>query len=322
MNKVMKLLIAILFVTGCCKFTYAQPASQSGGSQALDGELPLGTCTTTCLTGYMKQYMDALWKHDSSGLPLGPSIRVTENTRSIALGDGLWKTAKGLRFDGETIADAHTRQVCYFGAMDEQSQVTLVMIRLKIAQDKITEIETLAFRPSEATSVFASRPDLSLLIVAKPYFEDTIPNSQRLSRNALHDVVTTYYEGLAHQPGNVAFAPLCNRVEDGQLTTSKPKPGMGLPELDCAGQFSAKAFFYVQKVRDLRIIAIDPAYGLVVAESIFDQRGGPTGAAGSANRETSTVAAEVFKIRDAKIELIQAVTLRDMPYGTRSGWEQ
>jgi hypothetical protein len=318
----MKLLIVVLLFAGCCEFTYAQSTSQGSRSQAADGELPIGTCTTACLSGYMKQYLEALGKNDFSGLPLGPSIKITENAQSIAIGDGLWKTSKGMRFDGETIADAYTGQVCYFGAVDEQSQVILVMIRLKIAQDKITEIETLAFRPSEATGVFTSRPDLSLLVVAKPYFEDTTPSSQRLTRNALRDIVPAYYDGLAHQPGNVAFAPLCNRVEDGQLTTSNPKPGLGLPKLDCADQFRAKAFSYIQKVRDLRIIAIDPMRGLVAAGSVFDQRGDPMEAGGSADRQNSVIAAEVFKIRDGKIELIQSVTLRGLPYGARSGWEQ
>ena len=41
------------------------------------------------MMGLVDQYLAALVKHDPSGLPLSPSVRFTENTAEIKVGDRL-----------------------------------------------------------------------------------------------------------------------------------------------------------------------------------------------------------------------------------------
>ena len=43
----------------------------------------------------MEQYLAALPKHDSSGLPLAPNVKLVENTEVTPIGKGLWETATG-----------------------------------------------------------------------------------------------------------------------------------------------------------------------------------------------------------------------------------
>src|SRR5438477_1274052 len=49
-------------------------------------------CDRSCLTGIMDRYLDAMMKHDRTGLPLEPELRMTENAAQIAVGEGiLWR---------------------------------------------------------------------------------------------------------------------------------------------------------------------------------------------------------------------------------------
>ncbi len=54
------------------------------------------SCDRACMTGLITQYVDALVAKDPSKLPLlADNIKVTEDSKAIKLGDGLWKTVTG-----------------------------------------------------------------------------------------------------------------------------------------------------------------------------------------------------------------------------------
>jgi hypothetical protein len=59
--------------------------------QASDG----WSCTRKCLVEIMGQYLAALAKNDSSGIPFADDIVLVENTQKTPIGEGLWKTATG-----------------------------------------------------------------------------------------------------------------------------------------------------------------------------------------------------------------------------------
>ena len=47
-------------------------------------------CDRACLQGFVDRYLDALVAHDPSRLPVAKSVKYTENTAQMPLGDGLW----------------------------------------------------------------------------------------------------------------------------------------------------------------------------------------------------------------------------------------
>src|SRR5262245_7006391 len=55
------------------------------------------SCDRACLTGLLTQYVDAVVARDHSKLPLAEKVRVTEDSKAIKLGEGLWQisTMKG-----------------------------------------------------------------------------------------------------------------------------------------------------------------------------------------------------------------------------------
>src|SRR5207247_11169987 len=49
-------------------------------------------CDRACLVAIIDRYLNALVKQDRTGLPLEPETRMTENTATVNIGEGiLWK---------------------------------------------------------------------------------------------------------------------------------------------------------------------------------------------------------------------------------------
>lgn len=288
-------------------------------------------CDHACLDGFMNRYLAALAKHDPSNLPIASNAKLTQNTKPVKLGEGTWKTIKHMTFRGETISDPSTEQVVFFGAIQEQYP-SLLVVRLKIARRKITQVETTVAHGTNPVlpprDGFEVTPDLPLLAVIKPFLESTIPPSQQSSRSQLIADANAYFDGIEHEPGHVPFAPGCNRIENGQLTTNNPTNTEGLPPLSCEGQFKAKLFTYISVVRDRRFPVVDVSRGLVVAMGVFDipgskvwiRDGKAIPAPPAIRNPRSNVLNEIFKIEGGKIQLIQAFNIADAPYGTSTGW--
>jgi hypothetical protein len=285
-------------------------------------------CDRGCLSGFVDQYLAALLIHDPSGLPVAADAKLTENTKPTHLGEGIWKTVKYIKFRGETVSDPSTGQVTYWGAVEED-QVSLLMLRLKIVGGKIAEAETIVAHgspPDEPRTGFSVVPDLQLLAAIKPFLESEVPH--HASRGQLIAAANAYFDGIEHQPGNVPFAPGCNRIENGQLTTNNPTNSEGLPPLGCQEQFQGKLFTYVPRVRDRRFPVVDEDRGLVVAQVVFDIPGSKTWirdgkevpAPPAVANPRNNILNELFKVDHGQIQLIQAFMLPNEPYGTPTGW--
>ena len=288
-------------------------------------------CDRACLDHVMDEYIAALLKHDPSGLPVAANLKSTENTKPTPLGEGVWKTIKFMKFYGETVADPSTGQVTYWGAIQENF-VSLLMVRLKVEDGKITEVETIVPHGSDPKAPrdgFEVMPDLQVLAVIKPFLESEIPPAQRQSRAQLIAAANAYFDGIEHGPGHIPFAPGCNRIENGQLTTNNPTNTEGLPPLGCQGQFQARLFSYIPHVRPRRFPVVDETRGLVVAQVVFDIPGSKTWirdgkvvpAPPAVANPRNNILNEMFKIERGKIELIQAFMLPNEPYGTKTGWD-
>jgi hypothetical protein len=289
---------------------------------------PAAACDRACLNGILEQYLAALVKHDPTGLPVAADLKSTENTKPAPLGDGLWKTIKFIKFRGETVSDPSTGQITYWAAVQEV-HVSLLMLRLKIAGGQITESETIVAHgsaPDGPRTGFEVMPDLQLLAAIKPFLESDV--SPHPSRTELIAAANAYFDGIEHWTGRTPFAPGCNRIENGQLTTNNPTNSEGLPPLGCRGQFEAKLFTYIPKVRDRRFPVVDEEHGLVVAQVVFDIPGSKTwirdgkevAAPPAVANPRNNILNEMFKVDHGQIQLIQAFMLPNERYGTPTGW--
>jgi hypothetical protein len=71
-----------------CSKSIAAPGETSDPPDST--QATVGQCDRDCLIGLVDQYLAALVANDPSCLRLTETVKYTENTATIPLGDGLW----------------------------------------------------------------------------------------------------------------------------------------------------------------------------------------------------------------------------------------
>jgi len=275
------------------------------------------------LLGYLDQYLDALSANDPSRLPLTDDVRFTENTKPMKLGEGLWKTASAIKYR-QAVADPSQGQIGLFSTLQEGGDhLTLFALRLKVADKKISEIETMVSRYAGQDVAFKPKT----LVVPAPILTEVVPVSERLPRERMTEIADLYLEGL--EKNSAEFIPIhkdCNRLENGLQTTNNPDLGF-LLSLPCAEQIPM--FTYMTRIRDRRYLVVDEELGLVWCMVMFDITGkvktaelpgyGVVELPARTQYPRSMLVAELFKIRNGQIHYIEAL-LTSVPLGTEPGW--
>ena len=94
------------------------------------------------LVNFMKQYLNALVRHDPSDLPFAAEVKFVENTANIQVGKGLWVTASNSPSEFQIYAaDPEAQQVACLVMMKETNKDILLGARLKFEDLKIREAE-------------------------------------------------------------------------------------------------------------------------------------------------------------------------------------
>jgi hypothetical protein len=304
------------------------------------------------LNGFVDQYLDALVAHDPSSLPLAKLVKFTENGQRLELGNGFWRTATARGTYKFYIDDPQAGQVGFLGTMQEAGQPVIVAVRLKIEDQKISEIETIVGRGQMAAGGAAN---LEKMGTPRPAFLEDLPPAERVSRLDLIKTANKYFSGMQQDDGKhdySFFADDCNRLENGMQTTNNlaPMPGLNAsgqprpapsPKYDpadkptmyssgwsCRDQFQSGLLHFVTRIRDRRFPVVDEQRGIVFSFIFFDHSAGdtrnfqtPDGRAITAGPTTPFTweIAEIFKVRNSQLHQIEAV-LNQSPYGMGSGW--
>jgi len=111
----------------------------------------------------MKHYADLLFKsmiaQDISILPLADTYKATENSEPAAVQlMNCWRTVTGLNFVGQYIVDKKAGQILVTANLDESGKPTVFFGRLKVENEKITELELYVDR-SRSDSGFVYLPE-------------------------------------------------------------------------------------------------------------------------------------------------------------------
>ncbi len=239
-------------------------------------------CTRENLRAVTDKYFEALAAHNPSSLPLDPKVRYTENGKDVQIGKGIWETPvktllkRGL-VDTEKCG-THTQAV-----LEENNRPILFGVRLKLADGKITEIESIIAREKE----FAFNAK-GVLETKDQDWESILPVAQRSSRLALIAAADDYFNMFAADPiFGTPFAMPCHRWENGTQTT---KGGMFQGKEMPVGICSPKGL--VINNHGPRRFLVDVDEGVVVAYVLF--------ASGLPDFH-------MFKMRNGKVDFIQAV---------------
>ncbi len=169
-------------------------------------------CNRACLKGMVDAYLAALLKHSPDGLPLSSKVRFTEDMKDMKLGEGLWKGASKIRPYRQDFIDPRTGQAGAHVIVEENGQPVLLALRLKVADRKITEVETQVSRNRAEGVIF----DLDGLVAPQPLMNRLPTAAERNSRDQLIKVAGSYPAGLkANSFVTAPFAEDAYRLENG-----------------------------------------------------------------------------------------------------------
>lgn len=271
------------------------------------------TCDRTCLTGFVDAYFAALKKHDAAALPQAAKARITENGAERRLAETLWPGAgdAAYRFDivNPHRGDTGTEAVIH----NTDGTRTLFLLRLKVQQGAITEIETIKTNPGEADRLW----DPDRLTTVSPNLLLSIREPERDSYYDLIGAAESYWRAFQTN-GTVNYhkarlLPGSLRFENGLQTTGTVRDGKFN---DTARGFDEGAFLG-RNIWDRRYPVVDEERGIVLSIVRFGLKAG----AKSQNVATSNdrLVGEFFAIQKGQIAEVHAV-LFNLPDAKPTGW--
>jgi hypothetical protein len=224
-------------------------------------------CTRERLMSITDNFLTALEANNPSGAPLASKVRYTENGIETAIGKGAWETAGKITFKRSMVdmkkCGTHTQAVIEEG----DPKPMLYGVRLKIEQQKISEIEAIVVRGEQVLDVPA------IMVTKDQDWEGILPPEQRSSRMAMIAVADDYFELFVKDQKRVvsdlAYSGYCDRWENGAITT---RGGMNqdviMPRHDC----SPEGFADMTETHGPRRFLVDEEAGMVVAYVLFNGR--------------------------------------------------
>ncbi len=288
-------------------------------------------CDRACLIHAMNSYVAAVVAHDPSRVPLAPHVEFVENTVSMHLGEGLWKTADGPPTAFKImVPDPVSEEVALLCVMHADNKPIEAAFRLKIRHGEIVAAEHLwadNLKPA----------NLKNLQTPRPAFLATVPPSEREPRAKMLKIAGTYYTAVTTADANNApFASDCERHENGIPTTGNPLPANHTPRqvlgsLGCGAQLKTHVMDYIKRIEPRRVMIADQKTGVVVGFSQFrhpmkEKTEKIVGVPGITSQNMNfkpfdNVAVHFFKIYGGKIHEIEALGHSGMPYDSPTGWE-
>ena len=268
------------------------------------------TCDRECLRSKVTQLLYALVKHDVKGLPVADPLRVTEDAVEKPLANvGLVRTVTRLRGFRQDIVDERAGVAGALVVVEETGAPVMLVVRLKVVADKITEIELVATRSRAEGLIFnidgLSAPSAVMNYAPRP---EQLPTRDEAIKAALK-----YPEGLTAAKTfaavNAPFAPDAYRYENGQLMA-----GPGCTFAPGCQNISTQSLAIFERLGDpqTRVIAVDERMGIVWLRMAWgvQKEGG----------DQLTVW-ETFKVYDGQIHAVEAF-MRILPFEKRNGgWQ-
>ena len=263
-------------------------------------------CDRECLRGFVNQYLDAISAHNPGALPVTANVKFTENNEEMKLGEGMWKTFTKLTDYRRDILDVKQGVAVSFTVLEGPPSPILYVIRLKIEDKRISEIESMVVRNREEGMLYAPEN----LQKEQPMMLAEVPAKQRTLREEAIKIATTYPEGLKIGSFVKVNSPMVDeayRYENGQL--------MAGPECTF---FPGCTNMRTQTIPTLpetthRIIAVDEELGVVAMRMNF----------GKGSLFSGDGVLDVwhsFKIYDGKMHAAEAYC-KEVPAGQKSGWD-
>ena len=289
------ILMAVFMIAGLIGFSITDASAQ--------------TCDRECLKGFITKYLDALTAKKPDSLPLAADVKFTENCKQIKVGEGYWKDVSGTVRYRLDIIDVNQSGVAALVVIKGSASV-LLALRLKVADQKITEIETIVTKNSTEGMLFqpdgfkAPPADSAMTVMPKPELLNT--------RAEMIAIASKYPEAMKRGTGSfnkngLYFSKGAYRLENGQLMAGPGCSFMsGCENIGTQTIPTLSGMVYIP-------IVVDEQSGLVLLRMNFGK--------GSVMSGSGTLdVMEVFKVYNDSMHCVYAI-MRNVPEGTGFGWD-
>jgi hypothetical protein len=280
----------------------------SGSSQAQPAP-----CDRACLTRHVDAYFAALKTNNAQALPQAAKARITENGVEKKLAETFWGGAEDAiyRFDIVNISRGDTGTEAVIRNADGSK--TMFMVRLKVQDGRIAEIETIKANKGDADRLW----DPDRLTEVSPYLKLSIREPDRDSYYDLIGAAESYWRAFqTNGTPNYRKARLLAdslRFENGLQTTGVVRDGVF--------QDTSRGFdegrFLGRNIWDRRYPVVDEERGIVLSIVRFGLKAGAKSQ--SIATANDRLVAEFFAVKAGYIQEIQAV-LVNLPDAKPSVW--
>ena len=258
-------------------------------------------CDRACLTGFVDTYFDALVANRPGAVPLAANAKITQNAMLVGLSEAFWDGAERAvyRWDivNERLGDTGTEAVI----ANADGSKTMFMLRLKVANGRITEVEAIKANQGEADRLWG--PDR--LTEVSPALQLTIRAAEQDSYYGLIAAAEGYWRAFqtngteAYRPA--ALLPDTQRFENGLQTTGMVRDGT---YVSAAQGFDAGRFIG-RNLWDRRYPVVDTERGIVLSIVRFGLKDGMDSQ--SAVTSNDRLVGEFFAVKAGMIQEIHAV---------------
>lgn len=328
MRKVLGLLgAAVLFMTAFPVSVNARPNGNANKEGAAHN-----SCDYACLTQMVNQYLKALVAHDPGELPLAPNVRFTENTISLKVGEALWGTISSVGDYKIYFADPQAGEAGIEATISENGTPAILLLRFRVIDGKITEIETLVHRNGDDAKA------LEAFGHPNAVWSTPVNSSEQTPRQVMAKDANVYFDGILHANGNmVPFDLRCNRILDGYQDTNHPgvkgwfhKGSFEPDAMNIRDNMNTGVWSYIHSIEPRRIVVVDQKMGIVLGMFMFNHPGnvkyahvkgvGDVPMPPVVRHPSSVLMGEFFKIENGKIRQVEGISVA-LPFGAGEGWQ-
>ena len=266
------------------------------------------------LTEFIDSYFKALLSNNPSELHLTNKTKITFNGDIMPLAQTFWENAGSIiyRFDivNTRLGDIGTEAII----LNTDGSKTMFMLRMKVQNDKIIEIETIKCNKGEADQLWG--PD-ELNEVSPAY----LLSIREVERDSYYDLIGTaesYWRAFQTNGSDfyrpARLLPDSRRYENGMQTTGLIKNG----EFESTARGFDIGSFSERNIWDRRYPVVDEERGVVLSIVRFGIKEGLKSKSDATTH--NRLVAEFFAIKSRWIQEIQAV-LVNRPDEKPTGWE-
>ncbi len=270
------------------------------------------TCDRECLRGTITTYLHALVKHDTKALPLADKVRITEDSVEKTIDKvGLVRSVTKLRGYRQDFLDEREGIAGSDVIVEESGAPILLVVRIKVANDKITEIETVASRSRVDGAIF-NIDGLQMTTEEMNYAprKEQLNTREEMIKAALH-----YPSGL--EAGSFVKVDAPFTLEAYRLENGAMMAGPNCPRNEGCKNIKTQPLGNGMRGKvDTRVAAVDERMGIVWLRMAWG--GDRPSRDGSPPRKLAVW--ESFKVYDGKIHAVEAF-MKMVPVDLGSGWE-